>query len=317
MTDGPDQLHQRLSNLASDLDGMGLPGPAAARRRAARRTRHQVAGGLLAGVAVVGAGAFAIAPAVTGPDRDRDVVAEPAPTGSTESETADGMFSAPSGDPPSTEPDANTSADPSEEPEGGRSEPPEGSPATDVFVLAEEPFLTADDINPVGTYSGYADVTDNEVDGAVLASMCLDRFTQPGAETVRMGAANAEENEGTVYELVQQRSTPDSAFRVISAHTQLPQPCGELPADREQTVDGPTVIEVESLEEAIIWTVDSQPTAANAGSEGSFTGVALGRRANVVVAVAFGAFGDPTDGGWSDYAARILPIALDRATGTD
>ncbi|WP_157987882.1 hypothetical protein [Jiangella endophytica] len=68
-----DSLSRRLSSLDSDLAGISLPGPAAARRRAAQRTRHQVTGGVLASVAAVALGVFAVSPP--------DFVASPNPAG--------------------------------------------------------------------------------------------------------------------------------------------------------------------------------------------------------------------------------------------
>lgn len=57
-----DSLSRRLSSLESDLAGISLAGPAAARRRAAQRTRHQVTGGVLAGVTAVALGVLAVSP---------------------------------------------------------------------------------------------------------------------------------------------------------------------------------------------------------------------------------------------------------------
>lgn len=60
--DFDDDLTRRLSGLSADLDGVSLAGPSAARARAARRNRHQVTGGVLAGVAAVAAGVAIISP---------------------------------------------------------------------------------------------------------------------------------------------------------------------------------------------------------------------------------------------------------------
>lgn len=55
-----DQLSRRLASLNADLAGTKLPGANAARQRAAQRTRHQLTGGLVTGVAVVAIGAIGI-----------------------------------------------------------------------------------------------------------------------------------------------------------------------------------------------------------------------------------------------------------------
>lgn len=77
-----DSLSRRLSSLESDLAGISLPGPAAARRRAAERTRHQVTGGVLAGVAAVALGVLAVSPPgfVASPEPARTPSESPAPT---------------------------------------------------------------------------------------------------------------------------------------------------------------------------------------------------------------------------------------------
>lgn len=79
MTDGSDddRLAWRLASLADDLPGPALPGAAAARRRAAQRSRNQVTGGVLASVALVAVGVlisqqptFTAAPEPVGPATD-------------------------------------------------------------------------------------------------------------------------------------------------------------------------------------------------------------------------------------------------------
>ncbi|MBB5786318.1 hypothetical protein [Jiangella mangrovi] len=105
-----DSLSRRLSSLETDLAGISLAGPAAARRRAAQRTRHQVTGGVLAGVAAIAAGVFAISPP--------DFVASPEPVGPvTDSPTTEETSPT---TPPSTPP-AEPTPDPSE------NESPDGS----------------------------------------------------------------------------------------------------------------------------------------------------------------------------------------------
>lgn len=82
MTDDFDEiLQRRLGSLGDDVPAAPLPGPAAARARAARRTRHQVTGGVVAGIAVVGAAVFAINPPelTTTPEPDPPVAASTPP----------------------------------------------------------------------------------------------------------------------------------------------------------------------------------------------------------------------------------------------
>lgn len=84
-----DELSRRLAGLSADLDGVQLPGPSAARERAARRTRHQVTGGVLAGVAVVAAGVFVVSPS------DISTTPEPAPPASLSTLAPDPTTTAP------------------------------------------------------------------------------------------------------------------------------------------------------------------------------------------------------------------------------
>jgi hypothetical protein len=54
--DFDDDVSQRLRRLGADTYGIALPGAAAARQRAAQRSRWQIAGIVLAGVSCLGIG---------------------------------------------------------------------------------------------------------------------------------------------------------------------------------------------------------------------------------------------------------------------
>ncbi|SDT60262.1 hypothetical protein [Jiangella sp. DSM 45060] len=116
-----DSLSRRLSSLESDLGGVSLPGPAAARRRAAQRTRNQVTGGVLAGVAAVALGVFAVSPP--------DFVASPDPAGTpTDSSTPTTTPTTPSPEPTTPPPTTPPTSDPtSDESPGGDGEDGGGS----------------------------------------------------------------------------------------------------------------------------------------------------------------------------------------------
>ncbi|HEY9409167.1 MAG TPA: hypothetical protein VIP77_06270 [Jiangellaceae bacterium] len=128
MTDDfDDELNRHLASLDSDLDRTVLPGASAARRRAAQRTRHQVTGGLLAGVAVVAVGALTViqptftsapAPAHSPSGTESVTVAPTTPT-----------------DAPSDDPSPNPSGDPSGDPTGD-----------DEAAVPENALLTAKDL---------------------------------------------------------------------------------------------------------------------------------------------------------------------------
>ncbi|WP_157575118.1 hypothetical protein [Jiangella muralis] len=108
-----DSLSRRLSSLESDLGGVSLPGPAAARRRAAQRTRNQVTGGVLAGVAAVALGVFAVSPP--------DFVASPDPAGPPTDSSSPTTVPTTASPPPTTPPPTTPTSDPTngESPDDG------------------------------------------------------------------------------------------------------------------------------------------------------------------------------------------------------
>ena len=129
MTDGfDDDLNRRLSSLESELHAARMPGAAAARQRAARRTRHQVTGGVLGGVAVIAIGVIGITqPTFT---------TAPAPAGTPTESTS------PTALPPT----------PSDSPSNPQPSEPDGDDADDVDgTVPAEAFLTIADIDGEGT----------------------------------------------------------------------------------------------------------------------------------------------------------------------
>lgn len=132
MTDDfDDELNRHLASLDSDLDRTVLPGASAARRRAAQRTRHQVTGGLLAGVAVVAVGALTViqptftsapAPAHSPSGTESVTVAPTTPT-----------------DAPSDHPSPNPSGDPTGDPTGDAT-------GDDTPAVPESALLTVKDL---------------------------------------------------------------------------------------------------------------------------------------------------------------------------
>lgn len=128
-----DSLSRRLSSLESDLGGVSLPGPAAARRRAAQRTRNQVTGGVLAGVAAVALGVFAVSPP--------DFVASPDPAGTpTDSSTPTTTPTTPSPEPTTPPPTTPPTSDPTsdESPDG------DGEDGGEVVIPAAALMLPED-----------------------------------------------------------------------------------------------------------------------------------------------------------------------------
>jgi hypothetical protein len=88
-------LRRRLESLGSDVGRAGLPGPAAARRRARQRARNQAVGAVLGAAVVVGGAVIAVAQPtlLTAPDPatspGETVTSSPAPTPSTSPSSPD------------------------------------------------------------------------------------------------------------------------------------------------------------------------------------------------------------------------------------
>lgn len=493
-----DELRRRLTGLSADLDGVSLPGPSAARRRAAKRTRNQVTGGVLAGVAVVAGGVFAVGPSDltatpepappaslstvnpepttatpgldaalltpadvagdtgvewTAAEAGPEIACDPAATIDTMSsilERAQAGFAAEAGevrqdlvrfadggsaagvadtlltcldeesagdgalfvsdtlaltgvgdegwitryylDPadqqatvavvaivrsgdvvsvtvqtettadtvgdveldlavpaaaaarlcdvlfgitcvaePGTEdltgadiqpessadaPEGDPTGDPTGEPsDGPAEEAPDDEPTTpaeELLELAEDPFLTEADVASVGSATGFVRRPEMDVDFG--SAPCLQDPMGFGAITVN-GLGYNHDLDASIFEWVGQLPDADSAFQVVAAHTSLPDVCGEVDADREQTVGEPVAVEVQGADDAVVWTVESVPTADNPGSETSFAGLGVARVGNLVVAVAFNAMGDPSGGDWPGVATGLLASAIQRVAG--
>ncbi len=107
-------LQRGLEGLSSDARHVGLPGPAAARRRARQRTRNQATGAVLGAVAIVASGIFAFAQ----------------PT----------LSSAPD---PADTPTGTVTASPSTSPPTS----PSPNPTAEMVALPESVLLTVEDID--------------------------------------------------------------------------------------------------------------------------------------------------------------------------
>lgn len=271
-------LHRRLAWLETDLDAVVLPGAAAARKRGTQRTRHHLTAAALGAAVVVGSlGIVQV-----------DPTSAPAPA--------------------TTPSKAVTPPDHAPTESAGVSEP---SPLS----LDDSPFLDEIDIDPVGTYAGFGWVDGWDLGSAEYAHVCLPDLADVGAGDVQRGVWAMREGEGTFIEFALQMPDAEAAAAFIAGQVVLPDQCGEVSETHVQNVNQPTSPPVAGADDALVWTVGDRPRPDDLGSEGSFGGVGMARTGNIVVVIYFTAFGDPTDGGWSDYAARTLGTALDRATG--
>lgn len=148
-----DSLSRRLSSLESDLAGISLPGPAAARHRAAQRTRHQVTGGVLAGVAAVALGVFTISPP--------EFVASPEPVDtpsgiSTPTAVPTTPTESPSTPPVEPEPDPDPSE--AESPDGGGQNGSTGNDGTSSLVVPPGALIGVDYLLAEHPGSSWAEV---------------------------------------------------------------------------------------------------------------------------------------------------------------
>lgn len=120
MTDNfDDQLRHRLDALGADVTGTRMAGPDAARRRAAQRSRNQITGSMLAGVAVLAIG-------VVGVTQD-DLFTSPEPAAPTDTET-------PTVRP--TTPDQTDTPDETTDPD----------PSPDGTTIPDDAFITIEDV---------------------------------------------------------------------------------------------------------------------------------------------------------------------------
>ncbi|AYY14475.1 hypothetical protein EF847_19035 [Actinobacteria bacterium YIM 96077] len=119
-----DELRRQLNALDTDVTDIEMPGPSAARRRAARRTRNQVTTGVLASVAIVALGVAGVT------QNELFSAPEPAAPGETEAPTA-----------VPTTPDEQDDSTP---PDGEQTPPDDGNGAN----VPDDAFLTIDDISP-------------------------------------------------------------------------------------------------------------------------------------------------------------------------
>lgn len=134
-----DSLSRRLSSLETDLAGISLAGPSAARRRAAQRTRHQVTGGVLAGVTAVALGVLAFSPP------EFIATGEPvSPVTGTETPTTAETPSTEQPPTPSVEPSPDVEPSENEGPDTGGGET--GSDATSSLMVPPDALLTLDDV---------------------------------------------------------------------------------------------------------------------------------------------------------------------------
>jgi hypothetical protein len=192
-------------------------------------------------------------------------------------------------------------------------EDPEIDP--ELHELADEPLLTDDDVNPVGTYDGFVRSESTGPSDTLYDLLCLSEFSAADGERTETGGWNHDSG-AWLTEVVRETPEDGSATALIETYESLPDQCGEQNEGREQTVNQPQEIAVGGADQARAWTVTTEPIPDDLGTEPFFGGVGMARNANIIVVITFAASGDPTegtDGEWKDYATRTLAAALVRA----
>lgn len=210
-----------------------------------------------------------------------------------------------------TEEDASGSSGSGGPPVDAPADTPSDPPDDGLRQLADDPFLTDEDVARVGTATGFVRRPEQDVDFA--SAPCLRDPMDYGAVTVNAHGFN-HDLDATISEWVGLMPDADAAAEVVMAHTVLTG-CGDPGADREQTVGEPVAVDVDGADDAVVWTVESVPTADNAGSSTSFAGVGVARVGNIVVEIGFSAMDDPSGGDWPGVASGLLARALERAVG--
>lgn len=200
--------------------------------------------------------------------------------------------------PPSSEPSSNPTPDPSDS--------PDQEPA--VHTLADEPFLTEGDINPVGNAGSDFGVSESESAPNPPETWCLDDPNAAGAESTRSRYWD-NGRDAHVGETAFQFADTDDATNYLLDYTSIPNRCDEMnvnpESDAEVTDIG--VVSTSSGDDAVAWSVFYSPPEADT----SFFGAAIAQRDNIAVLLTFGAMSDP--GNWGEYVSQRLSLALDKA----
>lgn len=197
-----------------------------------------------------------------------------------------------------TETGTDTGSDTGTDPGDPTDDPTE--PPSTVHELAADPFLTDDELNPIGIRDHFA--SNPQGTPAPYDQMCL---TPNGiGETEAHRHFWNPESEGQADEIVLRFADSDDASNFVLDYTDIAARCPDIAAEHE--VLGPDVVRSDESGEALVWTVFEVPEDAGT----TFFGVGMARRDNVVVVLTHWAMGDPN---WHAYVTPTLEIALDRA----
>lgn len=280
-----DELRQRLFSLGSDLDQVRLPGPRAARKRAAQRTRHQITTGVAAGVAVVAVGGMGLFQVIDSPNR-----ASP----------EDFVATAPSQEPTTPIPDMTTPI-------------PDTTPTPDMTSPIPADLLSDDQVSPIGAAGDFASSA-GDVDDTVEnlnVNGCVDDAS--GAETWRGSWTNG--LDATFAETILQFGSAAEATSFAEDHAARSEETCAVETGDMFVVTNTHPDTLDAGDAAYTWTVSFTPAPHNPGSSTSFFATGVASRGNVVVVLTFGAMDDPLGDGWTTYMQERLADALDAATG--
>lgn len=187
---------------------------------------------------------------------------------------------------------------------------PDSGAGEDALNLADEPFLTADQL-VTDPYTFSATDIDG-FNGHEPMMFCLDDPTDVGADDVRTQYWNSD-LEASMFETVLRFPDAVDANGWLLDYTVIDARCAAMGI----TEGGDTQLEANQLDiaslstgdDALGWTVEGPGPA---DSEPSFAGAGIALRDNVAIILTFSASGAPA-GGWEAYVAPRLEQALEQA----
>lgn len=225
---------------------------------------------------------------------------------------------------PGTDPSPGGDADPSPDESGGTDPDPTdptgddtgtpGDPTDDLLTIADDPFLSDGDLNPIGSYGdGWRLIdTGSDAEDFVMAQESGGCVDPAGSTDATVRGLYSNDLEGYFTDSVLQFGSTVDAAAYVEAHASRPDSCSEsTEPEFEITLTGPAA--VVAGDAAYAWHLYGEPTPQHPGTSTSFTGAAVAHRGNIVVVLTFGSMSDPLDDGWAGWAESRLDAALDAA----
>lgn len=180
--------------------------------------------------------------------------------------------------------------------------------------IADEPFLTDDQVNPIGSRDRFVPGELSEgIDRPQWSDLCFDDLDGlDSVQEIRHRAWN-DTNDASLFQSVLRFADAETADQWLRDYTVIDERCAAFNVDDNYgSVTDYGVLELPSGADALAWSIYYAPPDAGAG----FSGAAIARRDNIVVIVTYGAMDGPegpTD--WVEYVTPRLTDALVNAVG--